>query len=107
MSDQTPYEGPTFKEAELKGWQAKAGNYDDLLGQVTNRAIGPFLDAEPCATNESSNSSSRKKNGGQTRCKASAKRCESWENRLTLRACCPIPPTQPSRFTRWLEFTIV
>lgn len=45
MSDETPYEGPTFKEAELEGWQAKAGNYDDLLGQVTNRAIGPLLDA--------------------------------------------------------------
>lgn len=45
MSDETPYEGPTFKDAEFEGWQAKAGNYDDLLGQVTNRAIGPLLDA--------------------------------------------------------------
>ncbi len=41
--------GRTFRDAELAGWDRKAGSYDGTLGSVTPQAIGPLLDAAGAA----------------------------------------------------------
>ena len=35
----------SFRDAELEGWDRKAGDWDGTLGTVTPQAIGPLLDA--------------------------------------------------------------
>jgi SAM-dependent methyltransferase len=40
----------SFRDAELHGWDTKAGFWDDTLGTVTAQAIGPLLDAVGTAT---------------------------------------------------------
>lgn len=35
----------SFRDAELQGWDRKAGYWDDTLGAVTLGAVGPLLDA--------------------------------------------------------------
>ena len=35
----------SFRDAELEGWDCKAGDWDDTLGTVTPQAIGRLLDA--------------------------------------------------------------
>ncbi len=42
--------GQSFREAELQGWDRKAGFWDDTLGAVTAQAIGPLLDAVSVAS---------------------------------------------------------
>jgi len=37
--------GPTFKQQELAGWDAKANAYDDYAGKITTQIAGPLLDA--------------------------------------------------------------
>lgn len=37
--------GQSFRDAELEGWDRKAGYWDDSLGAVTLSAIDPLLDA--------------------------------------------------------------
>lgn len=37
--------GPTFKEQELAGWDAKANAYDNYAGTITRQVVGPLLDA--------------------------------------------------------------
>ena len=37
--------GPSFRGAELEGWDRKAGYWDDSLGLVTLGAIDPLLEA--------------------------------------------------------------
>ena len=37
--------GPSFRDAELEGWDRKAGYWDDSLGTVTLSAIDPLLDS--------------------------------------------------------------
>jgi ubiquinone/menaquinone biosynthesis C-methylase UbiE len=37
--------GPTFKEQELAGWDAKANAYDDYAGRITTQIVKPLLDA--------------------------------------------------------------
>jgi hypothetical protein len=34
--------GPSFRDAELEGWDRKAGYWDDSLGLVTLGAIDPL-----------------------------------------------------------------
>ncbi|MCB4821489.1 class I SAM-dependent methyltransferase [Roseicella aerolata] len=41
--------GPTFREAELAGWDRKAASYDGTLGTITPQAVGPLLDAAGAA----------------------------------------------------------
>lgn len=42
--------GHTFRDAELVGWDRKAGYWDDTLGAVTCEAIAPLLDAVEAAS---------------------------------------------------------
>src|ERR1700751_39365 len=37
--------GPSFRDAELEGWDRKAGYWDDSLGLVTLEAIDPLMEA--------------------------------------------------------------
>jgi len=37
--------GPTFKQQELAGWDAKANAYDDYAGKITTQIVKPLLDA--------------------------------------------------------------
>jgi ubiquinone/menaquinone biosynthesis C-methylase UbiE len=37
--------GPSFRDAELEGWDRKAGYWDDSLGLVTLGAIDPLMEA--------------------------------------------------------------
>ncbi len=37
--------GRSLRDAELEGWDRKAGSWDGTLGTVTLHAIGPLLDA--------------------------------------------------------------
>jgi SAM-dependent methyltransferase len=37
--------GPTFKQQELAGWDAKANAYDDYAGKITTQIVEPLLDA--------------------------------------------------------------
>ena len=37
--------GPSFRDAELEGWDRKAGYWDDSLGLVTLGAIDPLIEA--------------------------------------------------------------
>lgn len=37
--------GPTFKQQELAGWDAKANAYDDYAGKITTQLVDPLLDA--------------------------------------------------------------
>src|SRR5262245_15970239 len=41
--------GPSFRDAELEGWDRKAGDWDDSLGTVTLRAVDPLLDGVKAA----------------------------------------------------------
>ncbi|GGC73601.1 SAM-dependent methyltransferase [Siccirubricoccus deserti] len=41
--------GQSFRDAELAGWDHKAGYWDDTLGAVTQQAVGPLLDAAGAA----------------------------------------------------------
>ena len=41
--------GQSFRDAELEGWDRKAGYWDDNLGTVTLSAIAPLLDAVKAA----------------------------------------------------------
>jgi SAM-dependent methyltransferase len=41
--------GQSFREAELEGWDRKAGDWDDSLGIVTVSAINPLLDGVKAA----------------------------------------------------------
>lgn len=45
MVTDTGATGPTFKEQELAGWDAKANAYDDYAGTITRQVVGPLLDA--------------------------------------------------------------
>ncbi len=44
VTDAAP-SGPTFKQQELAGWDAKANAYDNYAGKITMQIIGPLLDA--------------------------------------------------------------
>lgn len=37
--------GPTFKQQELAGWDAKANAYDDYAGKITTQLVEPLLQA--------------------------------------------------------------
>jgi len=41
--------GQSFRDAELEGWDRKAGDWDDSLGTVTQSAINPLLEAVEAA----------------------------------------------------------
>ena len=41
--------GQSFRDAELEGWDRKAGYWDDSLGTVTLSAIDPLLDSVEAA----------------------------------------------------------
>ncbi len=44
VTDAAP-SGPTFKQQELAGWDAKANAYGDYAGKITTQLVGPLLDA--------------------------------------------------------------
>jgi ubiquinone/menaquinone biosynthesis C-methylase UbiE len=45
MADEGATGSISFKEMEQSGWHAKASEYDALVGQITNQAMGALLDA--------------------------------------------------------------
>lgn len=45
MIGEVTYDRASFKGMEQAGWDSSAASYDELLGSITRKAIGPLLDA--------------------------------------------------------------